>query len=314
VSSVATLRLYAAPLPRELGSLALVAPPPLVEEVRHAGALLAYHPAPLELAVLAPGALDPARLQGPAGVVLRRAAVAATMAPPEDQPALPGPQGAWYAALVTWGWLSILGAGESARSTLGGLWLAAGLPLVRRAYRRALAAHQGRAALGLAGAIDAAQVRVVEHAGLQRLAAMLAAALTGSGQGMSTAEAAWRRGETSPATSSASTGTQGGEHGALASGAAEGSGAAAAHGEPSTFAAPGFAAPDAAGSTEVDSQLQRAALLCPAAGVGPLAAFYRSLAAHRPPAAVWTPVPGALTGPPAETPAPAALWGTARPT
>src|SRR5581483_4253915 len=74
VGSVATLRLYAAPLPRELGSLALVAPPPL-EEVRHAGALLAYHPAPLELAVLAPGALDPARLQGPAGVVLRRAAV-----------------------------------------------------------------------------------------------------------------------------------------------------------------------------------------------------------------------------------------------
>ncbi len=287
MSPVVTLRLYAAPLPRELGSLALVAPPALVDEVRYAGALLAHHPAPFELAVLAPAPLDPAGIQGPAGIVLRRAAAAATMAPPADQPDAVGPHGTWYAALVTWGWLSILGAGESALSTLGGLWLAAGLPLVRRAYRRAQSARHGQAALGLGGAIDAASIRVVEHAGLQQVAAVLAPAIEASGHG---------------------------EHSLPVSGLAKAPEAAEAPDAHFTAMAPGTA-----GGAEVDGQLQRAATLCPVAGVEPLAAFYRSLAARRPPAAVWTPVPAALlhaapaalTGPRAE--APAASGNAARP-
>jgi hypothetical protein len=87
-----------------------------------------------------------------------------------------GPQGRWFVALVIAGWLLVLFAAQSTSQVVGGLWLAAGLPWVRRDVRRRLVLAAERAAGGLRHATVPASIVVVEHAGLARLAAILAAA------------------------------------------------------------------------------------------------------------------------------------------
>ena len=59
-----------------------------------------------------------------------------------------GPAGLWYACLLVWGWLLLLFAADVPAQVAGALWLVAGLPLARRAYRRRLRAwgRRGRPA------------------------------------------------------------------------------------------------------------------------------------------------------------------------
>ena len=167
------VRLYAAPLP---GGLALVAPAAAVADLRDAATLVARYPVAVRLDVLVPAhvaGVAGAEVEAQARQLIWRAAGAAAVPPP---PAEVGPRGRWYAALVAWGWLLVLGAAQNWAHVVGGLWLAAGLPLARRAYRASLRAWTARTAAAVHSVVTPAEVRQVEHAGLTRLAAAVQAA------------------------------------------------------------------------------------------------------------------------------------------
>jgi hypothetical protein len=165
---------YAVPAPQ---GTALVVPPEVVEGLRDAGYVLAAAPAAvrIDLLVAAPAA-GPAVAPLEAETVLRRAVSAATLAP---DPAIRrldtvGPHGPWYVALLIWGWLLLLFAAQSAAQVLGGLWLVAGLPLARRAFRNRVRAWGRRGAAGWHLLADAPEVRPLPHAGLADLARVVA--------------------------------------------------------------------------------------------------------------------------------------------
>jgi hypothetical protein len=170
---VISIRLYVAPLPQ--AQAALVIPDAALADLRDAGYLFTREPAPLLVEVVAPeppsGPLADGRAVAQVALPLvRRAAFAATL-PAVHQPV--GPQGRWYGALLTWGWLLLLAAAQNALQVLGGLWLVAGLPWARGSYRRITVGLAGLSARALTPALETAQVRLVQHAGLSRLPAIL---------------------------------------------------------------------------------------------------------------------------------------------
>ncbi|MGH2350084.1 MAG: hypothetical protein ACRDJN_00530 [Chloroflexota bacterium] len=167
------VRLYATPLP---AGTALVAPERALADLLDTGYLLAEEPAAIrvDLLVAGPGPQDAVAAQATA--LLRRAAAAAAMSvTPYDHQRVSraGPSGRWYAALVVWGWLLLLGAGQSALQAAAGLWLAAGLPWARRGSRRRQIEWVARGADGLRAVADAVEVRQLEHAGLVELARLM---------------------------------------------------------------------------------------------------------------------------------------------
>jgi hypothetical protein len=163
------IRVYAAPLPD--GSAALVVSPAAVRDLLGVGRLLAAHPGRLRIDVLT-ARQSPAVEAKAAVALVRRAACAATFPPvtgrrrPASLPPLRGP---WYAALVTWGWLALLTAGQSVAGVLGGLWLAVGFPWVRGAVSRRADAEWIEPASWLAVALEGTEMRTVVHDGLTRL-------------------------------------------------------------------------------------------------------------------------------------------------
>jgi hypothetical protein len=185
------VRLYAAPLPG--GATALVVTPTLQADLASVGRLVAAHPEAIRIDVLAaPGT----GVDGEAArTLMLRAASVVTLGggAAQAQHAL-GPSGRWYAALVIWGWLLLLAAGQSLAQVAGGLWLAIGLPWTRGAYARTRAARQEPIAEWLGAALAAANARVHEHASMGQLAERLAepssdlpAQRRGSAEGINTA-------------------------------------------------------------------------------------------------------------------------------
>ena len=164
-------RLYAMPVP---GGTVLVASELALADLAAGAHLVAMLPPSLGVDVYVAAPLPEAAVVEPARVLLRRAAAAATF--PASVPPL-GPQGRWYAVLVIWGWLALLGASQSVAQVLGGLWLAFGLPWARRAQRRRTDRWPERAASALGTAFgDVVPVRQLVHTGLQRLTGVLEAA------------------------------------------------------------------------------------------------------------------------------------------
>jgi hypothetical protein len=179
--------LYAVPTPY---GTALVAPAGALAALRDLGYLLAEQPAGVrvELLVARQQASEP--LEREAVMLLRRAASGAALglglpakgagrkgaAPSAPAAGAPdgslrriGPGGRWYAALVAWGWLLLVATSENLLQVAGGLWLAAGLPLARRAWRRREAEWTTRGAAGLWPVTGRVTVRQHVHAGLEQL-------------------------------------------------------------------------------------------------------------------------------------------------
>ncbi|HEU5315276.1 MAG TPA: hypothetical protein VFX49_04160 [Chloroflexota bacterium] len=156
------LIVYAAPLADGVG---LAAPRPALDAIAGAGRILGERQQAVQLSLLAPAGWtcgDERDVRG----FYRRAAVIATASEPGLEG---GPSGRWHAALVACGWLLILGGGGSAAAVVGGLWLAAGYPLMRRRVRARRLDAVRRAAAGLAHALGEAPIEAREHAGLTRL-------------------------------------------------------------------------------------------------------------------------------------------------
>jgi hypothetical protein len=108
--------------------------------------------------------------------LLRRAAAAATLGADvasQRQTGI-GPSGPWYATLLAWGWLLLVFAAQSPAHAIGALWLIAGLPAMRNGYRRRRQAWDRHGAAGLHAVAGAVAVRPLPHAGLARLATVLA--------------------------------------------------------------------------------------------------------------------------------------------
>jgi hypothetical protein len=170
------IALYAVPV---VGGTLLIAPAAGLADLRGTGYLLDRGLGSLAVSVFVASAPEPperAALDRAARWLARRAATLATLE--EHQFALPGPQGRWWLALLSWGWLLLLLGGGSLLQVAGGLWLALGLPWFRSASRRHYRRWHARAASGFASAIrlapDDVPVRPVAHGGLAGLHAELA--------------------------------------------------------------------------------------------------------------------------------------------
>lgn len=161
------VRLYAAPL---ADGTALVAPPGVLRELHDVGHLLARASVPVGLDVLVPYPLPPEELSAQAITLLRRAVCAAAAG---SHPATAGPRHRWYAALVLWGWLTVLFADQLPANVLGGLWLGVGLPWARHRVRQGAADLARRGAAGWATALWPESASQAEHYGLVRLAETL---------------------------------------------------------------------------------------------------------------------------------------------
>ncbi len=167
---------FAAPTP---WGTALVVPPAVLSLLNDAGHVLASGTAPVRVDLLAPDpeAQRSAAVAEEAVSVARRAVAGATLAP---DPALGrleriGPAGLWYACLLVWGGLLLLFAADVPAQVAGALWLVAGLPLARRAYRRRLRAWGRRGAAGWHPIADPLGVRPAAHAGLVELERVIGA-------------------------------------------------------------------------------------------------------------------------------------------
>ncbi|HVG98937.1 MAG TPA: hypothetical protein VNK05_18660 [Chloroflexota bacterium] len=169
---------YAVPAPE---GTALVVPADVLDGLRDTGYVLAAAPAAvrIELLVAEPpaGAAGAAISALDAATVLRRAVSAATLAPDPAARRLAaiGPQGPWYAVLLVWGWLLLLFAAQNVAQVLGGLWLVAGLPLARRAFRSRARRWGRRGAAGWHLLAAPPAVRTLPHAGLSELGRVVAA-------------------------------------------------------------------------------------------------------------------------------------------
>jgi hypothetical protein len=169
---------YAVPAPE---GTALVVSPDVLDGLRDTGYVLAAAPAAVRIDLLvaepAPGAAVPAIAPLDAETVLRRAVSSATLVPDPAARRLAavGPHGPWYVALLIWGWLLLLFAAQNVAQVLGGLWLVAGLPLARRAFRNRARRWGRRGAAGWHLLAEPPAVRALPHAGLSELARVLAA-------------------------------------------------------------------------------------------------------------------------------------------
>ncbi len=169
------VRLYAVPTPE---GLALVAPESALADLRDVGYILADYPAAIRVDLLGAAPLAEAVEEADVLILLRRSAVVATTAADSAGGRLSavGPLGAWYATVLVWAWLLLLFAGQNVVQVAGALWLIAGLPWARRAYRRRLDGWGRRGADGLAAVNGPVEVRCLAHAGLARLAALMESA------------------------------------------------------------------------------------------------------------------------------------------
>jgi hypothetical protein len=165
---VIPISIYAAPVP---GGRTLVVPAAAVDQIGGVAALLQRHPDSVRVDVLAPAGPPIPDLQAMLPGLLARAAAAAAL--PAAAPRR-GPHGRWYAALVAWGWLLVLAADGHMGQVLAGLWLGAGLPLVRAAYTGGVLRWAARAAAGYLPVLAPVEVRHLEHDGLTRIAAAVA--------------------------------------------------------------------------------------------------------------------------------------------
>jgi len=170
---------YAAPL---VGGAAYVMAASTLAALRGAGHALADAPQPLALVVCVQEGHqdDEAATDGVVRSLFRRAAVAATLnAQAQVSPVGLDSRGV-RRSLLAFGWLLLLGGGTIAAG-IGGLWLALGYPLIRRATLRS--ADPLIIAAPLAQAIGASTIARRQHAGLTSLARLLE---TGGGVGQVT--------------------------------------------------------------------------------------------------------------------------------
>ena len=193
---MASIRAYAAPLPGR-GRWAIGLPPTTRRELAGLAWWWTATAAPLRLDLYVAAPLDDdGALQLAVARVLRQAAASAAATPtaagqaagqqaPADSAARTR-QRLLTVAIVIWGWTLVLGSGGNPLATIGGLWLAIGVPLMRAWYGRAqrrwtsalqetLGSFVGRSerAADLAGAPELQQV---PHRGLADLAAHCAEA------------------------------------------------------------------------------------------------------------------------------------------
>lgn len=193
---MASIRAYAAPLPGQ-GRWAIGLPPTTRRELAGLAWWWTATAAPLRLDLYVAAPLDDdGALQVAVARVLRQAAGSAAATPTAaGQPAGQRPPADSAArtrhrlltvAIAIWGWTVVLSSGGNPLATIGGLWLAIGVPLMRAWYSRAqqrwagalqetLGSFVGRSerAADLAGAPE---LRQVPHRGLADLAARCAEA------------------------------------------------------------------------------------------------------------------------------------------
>ncbi len=193
---MASIRAYAAPLPGR-GRWAIGLPPTTRRELAGLAWWWTATAAPLRLDLYVAAPLDDdGTLQRAVARVLSQAAASAAATPTAaGQAAGPRPPADSAArtrhrlltvAIAIWGWTVVLGSGGNPLATIGGLWLAIGVPLMRAWYGRAqrrwaaglqetLGSFVGRSerAADLAGAPE---LRQVPHRGLADLAARCAEA------------------------------------------------------------------------------------------------------------------------------------------
>lgn len=166
------VRVYAVPTP---SGDALVAPESVLADLRDIGYLLADYPSAVRVDLLCATGVPGAVPEDAVVALLRHgAAAAALMADPGGRRlGAVGPRGAWYATVLVWAWLLLLFAAQNVVQVAGALWLVAGLPLARRAYRRRVAGWERQGVAGLAAISEPVEVRCVSHAGLARIAEVI---------------------------------------------------------------------------------------------------------------------------------------------
>ena len=189
---MASIRAYAAPLPGR-GRWAIGLPPTTRRELAGLAWWWTATVAPLRLDLYVAAPLDDdGALRVAVARVLRQAAGSAAAMPTATGPRPPADSAArtrhrlLTVAIAIWGWTVVLGSGGNPLATIGGLWLAIGVPLVRawysRAQRRWASARQealgsfvarSERAADLAGA---SELRQIPHRGLADLAARCAEA------------------------------------------------------------------------------------------------------------------------------------------
>ena len=193
---MASIRAYAAPLPGR-GRWAIGLPPTTRRELAGLAWWWTATAAPLRLDLYVAAPFDNEEtLQLAVARVLRQAAASAAATPtaagqaagqrtPADSAARTR-QRLLTVAIAIWGWTLVLGSGGNPLATIGGLWLAIGVPLMRAWYGRAQRRWTGalqetlgsfvsrsERAADLAGAPE---LRQVPHRGLTDLAAHCAEA------------------------------------------------------------------------------------------------------------------------------------------
>ena len=177
---MAILRAYAAPLPG-FDRWAIGLAPPSQRELAGIAWWRTTTAASLRLDLYVPAAIpdEAGLLRTAAAQAIRESASRAA-----DLPVLPvpGPSRALGVALMVWGWVLILSSGGHPFATLGGLWLAVGMPAMRGWFRRSQQGWRRTVQDALAATVASCEreaslpgvleVRQVTHRGLAALAAL----------------------------------------------------------------------------------------------------------------------------------------------